>query len=383
MIYFDNAATTRPDENCIKQAEKYLLQDFYNPSALYGGGHKISLDLKQAVSNILSTIADLNNFSLIFTSCGTEADNQAIFCGGKRGNVVTTLGEHSAINSSVNELKQRGIEIRFANLNSDGSVNVEHLLSLVDAKTSLVSVIHVNNETGAINDINDIAKRIKAKNQYTLFHSDGVQAYGKIPFKLSKDIDLYSVSAHKIGGLKGCGALIKRKNLVLKPFVYGGGQQQGLRSGTENVFGIKCFEYASISHYAKIEESYEKISRIKELISSQLDKDLFKIISPECGTPYILTVSAVGLRGETILHEADDSGLIIGTGSACSSNANKRYSRIILSCGYDENTADGVLRLSFSPENTLDEAQEAVKILNTIVKHRKEVMEYYGKSHYN
>ena len=375
MIYFDNAATTKPDKKSLKQAEKYLLQDYYNPSALYAEGHKINLDLKQAALNILSPIANINNFSVIFTSCGTEADNQAVFCGGKRGNVVTTLGEHSAIHSAVNELKQRGIEIRFANLNSDGSVDVEHLLSLVDSKTSLVSVIHVNNETGAINDVNEISKRVKAINQYTLFHSDGVQAYGKIPFRLSSYIDLYSISAHKIGGIKGCGALIKRKNLNLKPFIYGGGQQQGLRSGTENIFGIKCFEYAAANHFADINENYEKVLSINGLISSSLDKSLFKIISPSSGSPYILTVSAVGLRGETIMHEADDRGLIIGTGSACSSNANKRFSRVILACGFDENVADGVLRLSFSPQNTLDEAQEAVEILNEIVKHRKEVME--------
>ena len=375
MIYFDNAATTKPDEKSLKQAEKYLLQDFYNPSALYAEGHKINLELKQASLNILSTIADTNNFSVIFTSCGTEADNQAIFCGGKRGNIVTTFGEHSAINSTVNELKQRGIEVRLANLNSDGSVDVEHLLSLVDAKTSLVSVIHVNNETGAINDIIKIAKRVKEINKYTLFHSDGVQAYGKIPFRLSSDIELYSFSAHKIGGIKGCGALIKRKNLVLKPFIYGGGQQQGLRSGTENIFGIKCFEYASTGRYSELNENFEKVLKINELIRSKLDKNLFKIISPSDGSPYILTVSAVGLRGETIMHEANDNGLIIGTGSACSSNANKRFSRVILACGYSENVADGVLRLSFSPENTLTEAQEAVEILNRIVKHRKEVME--------
>ena len=375
MIYFDNAATTKPDEKSLKQAEKYLMQDFYNPSALYAEGHKINLDLKQAAANILSPIADINNFSVIFTSCGTEADNQAVFCGGKRGNVVTTLGEHSAIHSAVNELKQRGIEIRFANLNSDGSVDIEHLLSLVDSKTSLVSVIHVNNETGAINDVNEIAKRVKSINQYTLFHSDGVQAYGKIPFRLSSYIDLYSISAHKIGGIKGCGALIKRKNLNLKPFIYGGGQQQGLRSGTENIFGIKCFEYAAENHFAELNENHEKVRSINELIRSSLDKSLFKIISPSSGSPYILTVSAVGLRGETIMHEADDRGLIIGTGSACSSNANKRYSRVILACGFDENVADGVLRLSFSPQNTLSEAQDAVEILNAIVKHRKEVME--------
>ena len=375
MIYFDNAATTKPDEKSLKQAEKYLLQQFYNPSALYAEGHKINLELKQAALNILSPIADTNSFSVIFTSCGTEADNQAVFCGGKRGNIVTTLGEHSAIYSAVNEAKQRGIEVRFANLNSDGSVDANHLLSLIDAKTSLVSVIHVNNETGAVNDICEIARKVKTKNQYTLFHSDGVQAYGKIPFRLSSDIDLYSISAHKIGGIKGCGALIKKKNLVLKPFIYGGGQQQGLRSGTENIFGIKCFEYAAANRFAELKGNFEKIRQINEVVSSGLDKDLFKILSPCDGTPYILTVSAVGLRGETIMHEADDNGLIIGTGSACSSNANKRFSRVILACGYDESIADGVLRLSFSPQNTLNEAHEAVELLNKIVKHRKEIME--------
>lgn len=375
MIYFDNAATTKPDEASLKQAEKYLLQDFYNPSALYSEGHRINVELKQAAINILSHIADANNFSLIFTSGGTESDNQAIFCGGRRGNVVTTLGEHSAIYSAVNELKQRGIEVRFANLNSDGSVDIEHLLSLIDEKTSLVSVIHVNNETGAINNICEIAKRVKAKNRYTLFHSDGVQAYGKIPFRLSADVDMYSVGAHKIGGIKGCGALIKRKNLVLKPYIYGGGQQQGLRSGTENIFGIKCFEYAAASRYAKLKENFERVRNIFNVISELIDSTLFDIISPRDGSAYILTVSAVGLRGETIMHEADDSGLIIGTGSACSSNANRRYSRVVLACGFKENVADGILRLSFSPQNTLEEALQAVKILNRIVKHRKEVME--------
>ncbi len=375
MIYFDNAATTKPDEKSLKQAEKYLLQDFYNPSALYAEGHKINIELKQSALNILLPIADPDRFSVIFTSCGTEADNHAVFCGGKRGNVVTTLGEHSAVYSAVSELNRRGIEVRFANLNADGSVDVKHLISLVDEKTSLVSVIHVNNETGAVNNVSEIAKVVKAENRYTLFHSDGVQAYGKIPFRLSHEIDMYSIGAHKIGGIKGCGALLKRKNLVLKPYIYGGGQQQGLRSGTENIFGIKCFEYASLNRYASLKENYENVKKINGIVSSGLDKTIFKIISASDGSPYVLTVSAVGMRGETIMHEADDNGLIIGTGSACSSNANKRFSRVILACGYEERVADGVLRLSFSPENTENEALEAVEILNRIVKHRKEVME--------
>ncbi len=374
MIYFDNAATTKPDKLCVMKAEKYLLDDFYNPSALYSEGYAVSTQLKQAALNILTRIADANAFNLIFTSCGTEADNQAVFCGGRRGNVVTTLGEHSAVNSAVNELKQRGIEVRFADLNDDGTVNEQHLLSLVDDKTSLVSVIHVNNETGAINDILSIAKRIKLKNQYTLFHSDGVQAYGKINFKLSRDVDLYSVGAHKIGGIKGCGALIKRKNLIIKPYIYGGGQQQGLRSGTENIFGIKCFEYAALNRYENLQENFEIVKKINETVRSGLDKNLFGFISNSNCSPYILTVFTDGVRGETILHEADDNGLIIGTGSACSSNSNKRYSRVILACGYRESVADGILRLSFSPENTVDEANQAVEILNRIVKHRKEIV---------
>ena len=374
MIYLDNAATSKPLMQCVENAEKYLLREYYNPSALYAEGYNLHLELKEARRKILSFIADESNFSLTFTSGGTEADNQAIFCGGKRGNIVTTLGEHSAVFSSAEELKQRGTEVRFANLNSDGSVNTEHLLSLIDDKTSLVSVIHVNNETGAINDIFKISEKVKNKNKYALFHSDGVQAFGKIAFKLTKNIDLYSVSAHKIGGLKGCGALIKRKNLVIKPFIFGGGQEQGLRSGTENVFAIKCFGDASENAYERINESYEKVKRLNDVLRSLLDRDIFKILSYEEASPYILAVSEIGLRGETILHEADDNGLIIGTGAACSSNAKKRFSRVVLACGADEKTADGVLRLSFSSENTMSEIKTAAEILNNIVKNRLNIM---------
>ena len=374
MIYFDNAATTKPDEECLKAAEKYLYSEFYNPSALYKGGYGLQREIVQSRNNILSLIADRENFDLIFTSCGSEADNQAIFCGGRRGNIVTTAGEHSAVYSAVNELKQRGMEVRFAKIGVDGSVDTEDLLRLIDERTSLVSVIHVNNETGAINDIVKIAKLVKAKNRYCLFHSDGVQAFGKIAFKLSKEIDLYSVSAHKIGGIKGVGALIKRKGLILKPYMYGGGQENGLRSGTENVFGIKNFEYAALKKFKKIKENYSKAHSLKRLIIDNLDRSHFKIISGEFSSPYILSISAEGLRGETLLHEADDTGLIIGTGSACSSNEKKRFSRTIIACGLGEKIADGVLRLSFSSENSEDEALKAVKILNEITKNRKAVM---------
>ncbi len=374
MIYFDNAATTRPNGECLKKAEKYLYNDYFNPSALYAEGYSVQLALREARKNIVGNIADSERFDLIFTSCGTEADNTAIFGGAKRGNVVTTAGEHSAVYACMNELKQRGTEVRFAALNADGSVNTDSLLSLVDEKTSLVSVIHVSNETGAVNDIARLAAAVKKKNKYTLFHSDGVQAYGKIPFRLTCDIDMYSVSAHKIGGIKGCGALIKRKNLIIKPYIFGGGQENGLRSGTENVFGIKVFEYAAEARYAHIADDFKKVEALRALLKSRLDKSLFTEISGENCSPYILTVGADGLRGETILHEANDNGLIIGTGSACASNDKKRYSRTILACGVGERLADGILRLSLCADNTEKEVLTAAEILNRIVKNRKEIM---------
>ena len=374
MIYLDNAATTKPDEECLSRAEKYLYGEFFNPSALYKGGYNLQCEIRAAREDILSFIANKENFELIFTSCGTESDNTALFGAGRRGNIVTTSGEHSAIFSTANELKQRGVEVRFAELNADGSVNVSSLLNLVDGKTSLVSVIHGGNETGAINDIAAVARAVKAKNKFTHFHSDGVQAFGKIPFKLTNDIDFYSISAHKIGGIKGCGALIKRKNIVIKPLIFGGGQEKGVRSGTENVFGIKDFEFAAVKKYNKIKEIYNHVRVLHELLWDKLDKSLFTKISGENCSPYILCVAADGLRGETILHEADDRGLIIGTGSACSSNEKNRYSRTILACGVSESLAGGVLRLSFSAETTKEEVVEAAKILNEIVTNRKAVM---------
>lgn len=374
MFYFDNAATTKPDGECLKTALSYLEENYFNPSALYAEGYKLNKELRVWRENIINTVADSQNHTLEFTSCGTEADNHAVFCGGRRGNVVTTAGEHSAVFSAVSELRQNGIEVRIANLNSDGSVDIGHLLSLIDNKTSLVSVIHVNNETGAVNPVSEIAREVKKINKNALFHSDGVQAYGKIAFRLTKDIDLYSVSAHKIGAIKGCGGLFKRKNLVLRPYIFGGGQEQGARSGTENVFGIKMFELAALKRYENIGGNFKRAQAVKDALWKGLDKELFTRISSENSSPYILTVAADGVRGETILHEADDEGLIIGTGSACASNDKNRYSRTILACGIDKERADGILRLSFSPENTVEEAVKAAEILNKTVRNRKNIM---------
>ena len=367
MIYLDNAATTKPSVGAFERATEYVTEKFHNPSGMYNEGFALQSELKKARSVLLSKIADESAFELVFTSCGTESDNQAIFSFAKRGNAVTTAGEHSAVSAAFLELKNRGvIDARFAPLQKDGRVDVNALLALVDDKTSFVSVMHVNNEIGAINDINTIAKLVKQKNPRVIFHCDGVQAYGKIPYKLSKDVDLYALSAHKIGGLKGVGALIKRKTLQLPPYLYGGGQESGRRSGTENVFGIMHFRYAAEEKFATLKEDFERIKGYREQLWSALDKEIYTRLSSEETTPYILSVSARGLRGEILLHMANDKGLIVGTGSACSSNAKHRYSKVILACGYDEKTADGVLRLSFSPQTTESDITQAAEILNEI-----------------
>ena len=375
MIYLDNAATTKPSKKAFDRATEYATDKYFNPSALYREGFALQSELKKARSVLLSKVADETAFEWIFTSCGTESDNQAIFSFARRGNAVTTAGEHSAVEAAFHELKVKGIaEPRFAPLQKDGRVDVQALLRLLDEKTSFVSVMHVNNEIGAINDVNAIAKAVKQKNSRVIFHVDGVQAYGKIPFKLCKEIDLYSVSAHKIGGLKGVGGLIKRKSLVLPPYIIGGGQENGRRSGTENTFGIMQFVYAAEEKFSTLKEDWARLTEYRALLWDSLAKEVYTRLSTEESSPYILSVSAVGLRGEVLLHMANDKGLIIGTGSACSSNVKTRYSKVILACGFDEKTADGVLRISFSAETTKEEVLRAAEILNEVGRALKERM---------
>ena len=366
MIYFDNAATTRPNGRAVERALAYLQEQYFNPSALYKEGLKLKNDLKEAREFLISRIADIGDTTLVFTSCGTEADNQALFSFAKRGNLVISAGEHSAIFETATELKNRGIELRIAPLNADGSVNTAALLSLVDDKTSIVSLIHVNNETGAVNDVNTLAAMVKKKNPRTVFHSDGVQAFGKIPYTMGANVDLYSVSAHKIGGVKGIGGLFIRKKLYnsLRPYIYGGGQENGKRSGTENVFHIKQMQYAAEEKFRTIKADYERIKEYRELLWNRLDKTAFTRLSSEKGTPYILCVSVAGTRGEVLLHLLNDKGLLVGNGSACSSNAKNRFSRVILACGINEKLADGIIRISFSNETSQEEIEEGAFILN-------------------
>ncbi len=372
MLYFDNAATTLPSKTALAKAEIFNSERFYNPSALYLGGLNCAREIKVAKDNILSNLRAIN-FEVIFTSCGSESDNMAIFCAVKRGNFVTSKGEHSAVYKSFLELKNRGQNVEFIDLNSDGTVNEDKLYDYVKKNNvDFVSLVHVNNETGGVNDVNKIAKTLKSINKKIIFHVDGVQAYGKIPFVLSSDIDLYSISAHKINALKGVGALIKRKSLNLSPLIFGGGQEGGLRSGTENVFGIKVFDFAGQEKYKNLRENYDKVSALKSIFVSGLNKDLFTLISNDKCSPYILTISAKGLRGEVVMHALENQNVIVGNGSACSSK--NRFSRVIESCGYNQEVLDGVIRISFSTETTEKDCLSAIEIINNTVQKLKGIL---------
>ena len=370
MIYLDNAATTIPDNEALEYAKIYNENCFFNPSALYKGGLNNKKEIDKAKTTLLNSLSALKH-EVIFTSCGTESDNMAIFGTFKRGVFVTTEGEHSAVYKSALELKNRGFTVLFAKLNKDGSVNQEDLLNLVkNNNVTMVSIVHVNNETGAINDINLISKKIKVINPSIIFHSDGVQSYLKIPYKISDTVDLYSISAHKVNALKGTGALIKKKGLNINPIIFGGGQENGLRSGTENIFGIKVLEYCINKKHKDITYNFNNVSILRNRFLSLINKDLFTIISGESSSPYILCLAANGVKGEVVLHMLEEFDIIIGNGSACSSK--NRYSRVIEACGYKNN--DGIIRISFSTETTIEEITYVTEKLNEVTLKLKNIM---------
>ncbi len=372
MIYLDNSATTKPSISAINKASIFNTKHYFNPSTLYHEGLNCAKEIKNAKEAILNSLKTTSH-EVIFTSSGTESDNMAVFCAVKRGVFVTSLGEHSAIYKSFLELKNRKLEVYFIDLEKDGSVNTDKLYELaLNTKIDFLSLVHVNNETGAKNDVTKIAKRIKSINPSTIIHCDGVQAYGKIPFRLPQEIDLYSISAHKINGLKGTGALIKRKGLNISPLIFGGGQENGLRSGTENLFGIKVFEYALNEKFNNIENTYTLVKDTKEYFINNLDKSIFTIISGENSSPYILSVSAKGIRGEVLMHAIEKEGVIVGNGSACSSK--NRYSRVIQACGYDNDVLDGVIRISFCTPLTNEEREKAVNVINEQANNLKGIM---------
>ncbi|WP_317368583.1 cysteine desulfurase family protein [uncultured Tyzzerella sp.] len=365
MIYFDNSATTKIGDEVLKAVLDTMENNFANASSLHRLGYETEqkiISAKKGIANIIGGKED----EIYFTSGGTEANNIAIFgvCDAykKYGNkIITTKIEHPSVLKCFNELENRGFEVCYLDVDNKGYINIDNLINEIDDNTIFVSIMYVNNEIGTIQNIDEIGKKIKEKNKNTIFHTDAVQAFGKLKINV-KYIDLMSVSGHKIHSQKGIGFLYVKNGVRLNNIIFGAGQQKGLRSGTINSEGIIGLYKASEIAYKNLNENFEKTSKIRKEIISLKDKikDMCINGDEENGIPYILSLSFKDVKGEVLLHSLEDKGIFVSTGSACSSKNKKDLSTIYY---VNENNLGSTIRVSFSFDNTLEEA----KIFNNTI----------------
>ena len=362
MIFLDNASTTKIRPEAISEIERSHAL-FYNPSALSGKSLEVRREIDGAKQKICKALGDDYNNNLIITGSATEADNLAIFGSAKKtgDQFVFGAGEHQAVFASANELKLRGYNVVFAPLNKFGEVDLDKLKEILQKSTAFVSIMHVSNETGAINDISKISRLVKNLWPNAIVHSDGVQAFGKIQTNVLKlGVDLYSISGHKVGAPKGIGALYVKNISKLKPIIYGGGQEFGLRSGTENTAYILAL--SKVVGTFEIEKNFEYVKKLSNIVRNYFEgKEGITINSPNSASPYILSLSFEGVRGETLVHILEEKGVIVGTGSACSSK--KTTNRTLEAIGLSREQIEGAIRISFSHENKEDEVLKACEII--------------------
>lgn len=364
-VYLDNAATTRPLPQLKELAAHHLEAGWHNPSALYPPALAAEGEMTQARRTILQAAGCSG--SLYFNSGGTEGANTVLFkgwkkLGGKPRRFIVSAYEHPCVYECAKALEGAGHDVRYIRPGKDGCISPEAVAELVNEDTALVSVMHVNNETGAINDLPAIGAAIKAKNPQTLFHGDGVQGFMKCPLHFdSANLDYYTVSAHKLHGLKGTGGLFCKKGTPLSPFVLGGGQEKALRSGTENTLGIAAFAKA-VEEFAAHPEWVTHMGSLRALLLNQLKGTGVRLLSPEKGAPHIVNLAFPGLRGEVLLHLLEAEKIYISTGSACSSKKGK-LSRVHQSLGLPKEVAEGAVRISFCHDNTPEEILRTAAVI--------------------
>ena len=374
--YFDNCATTKVDDDVAEILAQYHTIKYFNPSARSSFSLQIANDIAAAHEKVAKALGATPQ-EIIFTSGGTESNNIAIFGSlrAKRGNIVVTQAEHSAVYNTVTELANRGYEVRYADVLSDGHIDIDDYVSKVDGDTLLACFMHVNNETGAINDVRKLNTLVKAINPKTVTFSDGVQAVGKIPVNFRYlGVDLYSFAGHKIHCTKGIGGLYVKNGVKLAPTVFGGGQERGLRSGTEYVGGIVALSLAVQKAQTLLESNSQKFEKYKNTIRQALDSvSDWKENCVTDASPAIMSLAFANVKGEVLLHMLEKYDIIVGTGSACSSK--NRQSRIAKAIGLGTNYAEGVLRISFSKYNTQDEVELlGEKIVESVVQLRKTML---------
>ncbi len=366
-IYLDNAATTRPVVQAVNAARVAMEEKWHNPSALYGPSVSVSNDVNTARRYIGSLFGAKQ---VIFTSGGTEANNLAIHSAIKKNaHFICSKVEHSSVYEKFVSLREMGYEVDFISPREDFCIHPQDIVAALRPNTALISIMHVNSETGAVNDIASIARAIKRINARTLLHVDGVQAFLKQPIEGATFSDLYSISAHKIGGLKGCGALVVMGNVSVKTLTIGGSQEGGLRGGTENTVGILAFHGAVEAWMGNIRGYHEHMNALMDRLIRGLKMiDGCVLNLPPHHSGNILNASFIGVRGEVLLHALEEKGIYIGVGSACSSKSGP--SRVLSAQGFDKERLGGAVRISICPQNTfkdvnivLQEIEESYKQL--------------------
>jgi len=359
-IYFDGAASTKPLSEVLERFNEVSLSQYANPSALHIAGLEAERVLRASADNI-SALLGVKPGEIYFTSGGTESNNMAIMGLAKvrarsHKHIITLTSEHPSVCEVYKKLELEGFELTWLS----GTPSAEEIVKALRADTALVSVTHVNNETGFINDIEEISKEIKARS-VAYFHCDGVQGFGKITLSL-KNVDSYSFSGHKIGCIKGVGGLFLRKSIRIMPHILGGGQQNNLRSGTENTAGAAALEAAAKIAFGSMEENAKVVSAVKtELL--RLCDILDNVHVNGNDSPYILNISFLGIKSEVLIHALAERGILCSAGSACSAGKKGKHKNALAVMGYDKAIYESAIRFSFSPENTVNEAEQALAII--------------------
>ena len=373
-VYFDNSATTKVLPAVADLVLKVMTEDYGNPSAKHGKGMRAEQYIKEAAEIIAGTLK-VSPKEIIFTSGGSESNNMALTrtaIANKRAgkHIISTSIEHASVYNPLAYLEEQGFEVTYLPVDHDGHISLEDLENAIREDTILVSIMYVNNEIGAVEPVEEIAKRIKKKNPAILFHVDGIQAYGKFVIRPKRQgIDLLSVSGHKIHAPKGIGFLYVDSRVKIKPLIYGGGQQRGMRSGTENVPGIAGLGEAAREMYQNHGEKMKQLYELKDYMIKRLDEvegTTVNSLPGELSAPQIVSASFSGVRSEVLLHALEDKGIYVSSGSACSAN-HPAVSGTLKGIGVKQELLDSTLRFSFGVFNTKDEVDICIAALKELL----------------
>lgn len=372
--YFDNSATTRCYPEVAEIVVKTMTEDFGNPSAMHLKGVEAEKYVREA-AQILAKILKVNEKEIIFTSGGTESNNLALFGGAdankRSGNhIITTSVEHAAVGQPAERLEQMGYEVTIVPVDHRGVVQLEALEKALRSDTILVSTMYVNNEVGAVMPVEEIAKLVHEKSPKALYHVDAIQAFGKYRIYPKKaGIDMLSVSSHKIHGPKGVGFLYINEKARIQPQILGGGQQAGMRSGTDNVPGIAGLGVAAKMVYTDFDKKIEHMYQLKERLAEgflKLPDVRLNGMEIREGAPQILSASFLGVRSEVLLHTLEEKGIYVSAGSACSSHKRKAAGTLS-AMGMEAAQRESTLRFSFSEENTFEEVDYALEVIGQVL----------------